>query len=399
MKAPELLAVMAALGAGGTAARLVGGCVRDAILGRSLKDIDLATAEVPERVMERLRDAGIVAVATGLSHGTVTAVIGTWSAQITTLRRDVDTDGRHATVAFTEDWDADARRRDLTINALYCDLEGTIFDPVGGLADLEAGHVRFVGDPDRRIAEDALRVLRFFRFHAWYGRGALDAAGLAACTRAAGSLAVLSGERVAAELLQLLGAPDPGAVAVAMTEAGVLAVVLPEAANPARLNALVALERGDIEPDAERRLAALLGGGANEVRVVARRLRLSNQQRDRLALLVAPPLAPAAVRDARAARRALYRLGRERFVDLALLWRADGGSEAVYRTSLDVARAWTAPRFPLRGGDALALGVPRGAEVGRLMAAVEAWWIEDDFGADRDACLRRLEALAATPRT
>ena len=383
---------MAALTAEGAVVRLVGGCVRDAVLGRPEKDIDLATPEPPEQVMARLRDAGITAVATGLAHGTVTAAIGTWSAQITTLRRDVATDGRRATVAFTDDWKTDARRRDLTINALYCDLDGTIYDPVGGLADLEAGRVRFVGDPDRRIAEDALRILRFFRFHAWYGRGSLDAAGLAACTRAAGALAALSGERVAAELLRLLAAPDPTDVVAEMKASGVLDVVLPEAKNLERLAALVALEDGDLAPDSERRLAAVLEVGAAEAHALARRLRFSNDQRERLALLAAPPLAPAADMDARAARRALYLLGRERFVDVVLLWRAGGGAETVYRVLLDTVRAWTVPQFPLRGADVVALGVPEGDEVGRLLAAVEAWWTEGDFRADRAACLDQLEA-------
>ena len=399
MKTRELGAVMAALTADGAVVRLVGGCVRDAVLERPAKDIDLATPEPPEQVMARLRDAGIAAVATGLAHGTVTAAIGTWSAQITTLRRDVATDGRRATVAFTGDWKTDAQRRDLTINALYCDLDGTIYDPVGGLADLEAGRVRFVGEPDRRIAEDALRILRFFRFHAWYGRGSLDAAGLAACTRAAGSLAALSGERVAAELLRLLAAPDPTDVVAEMKASGALAVVLPEAKNLERLAALVALEGGDLAPDSERRLAAVLDVGATGARTLARRLRLSSKQRDRLALLTASPLAPAADMDARAARHVLYRLGRDPFVDLAMLWRAGGGAETVYRALLDTARAWTAPQFPLGGADAVALGVPEGAEVGRLLAAVESWWTEGDFRADRAACRKQLAALAATRRT
>ena len=389
-----MTAVMAALSVGGAVVRLVGGCVRDAVLGLAATDIDLATPEPPEQVMARLGRAGIAALPTGLAHGTVTAVIGDWRAQITTLRRDLRTDGRRATVAFTDDWETDAERRDLTINALYCDADGTLYDPVGGLADLEAGRIRFVGDPDRRIAEDALRILRFFRIHAWYGRGAADAAGLAACGRSAKSLAALSGERIAAELLRLLAAPDPSEVMAAMETAGVLGEVLPEARRLERLRALVALEVGRVEPDPERRLAAILDAGAAHV---AQRLRLSNAQRDRLTLLAEPPVTVGAEMDA---RRALYRLGRDRFVDLVALWRAGGGGPAAaYRALLDTAQAWTPPRFPLGGADALALGVPEGHEVGRRLAAVEAWWAEGGFRADRAACLGKLATRAANRRT
>ena len=391
---PEVGVVMAALAADGVVVRLVGGCVRDAVLERRSVDFDFATPEDPERVSVRLAAAGITALPTGLAHGTVTAVIGAWQAQITTLRRDVETDGRHATVAFTDDWEADARRRDLTINALYCDADGTLYDPVGGLADLKAGRVRFVGDPDRRIAEDALRALRFFRFHAWYGQGAPDAAGLGACARAAGGLAGLSGERVAAELLRLLAAPRPSEVLAVMAASGVLAAVLPEASDFERLAALVALEVDGIAGDGERRLAAVIEPGVNGAHALARRLRLSNKQRDRLALLAEPPVAMAADMDS---HRALYHLGRDRFLDLALLWRAgSGGPAAAYRALLDAAQNWTPPRFPLRGADALALGVPEGPEVGRLVAAVEAWWEEGDFRAGRAACLERLETLVAS---
>ena len=399
MKADELSDVVAALATGGAVVRLVGGCVRDAVLDRLVKDIDLATPEPPERVMARLGEAGIKAVPTGLAHGTVTAVIGGWSAQITTLRRDVETDGRHAIVAFTDDWEIDARRRDLTINALYCDPDGAVYDPVGGLADLEAGRVRFVGEPDRRIAEDGLRILRFFRFHAWYGRGAPDAAGLAACARSAGTLAALSGERVSAELLRLLAAPDPTAVVAVMASSGILAVALPEARNLDRLAALVRLERGDIEPDPQRRLAAVLVADAAIAGAVARRLRLPNEVRDRLVVLAEPPVALVADMDAGAARRALYRLDRERYVDLVLLWHADGAPAAAAQTLLEIARTWTPPALPLRGADVLAMGVVKGPEVGRLLAAVEAWWEADDFRADRSGCLRKLEALMAIGRT
>ncbi|MFP5513038.1 MAG: CCA tRNA nucleotidyltransferase, partial [Alphaproteobacteria bacterium] len=259
MTAPESRAVFAALDAGGADARFVGGCVRDAWLGRPVKDIDVATHAPPERVMELLEAAGIRVIPTGIDHGTVTALCGGKPYEITTLRRDVETDGRHARVEFTDDWMEDAARRDLTMNALSCTPDGAMFDPFGGLADLAAGRVRFVGEARRRIEEDVLRLLRFFRFHAHYGRGDPDAEALAACRELAPRLPTLSGERVRGELFRLLTAPCAAAVWRLMMGQGIMVHLLPEAMDADRLDRLIAVERDlGITPDPTRRLAAVL---------------------------------------------------------------------------------------------------------------------------------------------
>ena len=401
LTAPETRAVVAALTAEGAVVRFVGGGVRDAVLGRPLTDLDIATPDPPERVIRLLEAAGIRVVPTGIDHGTVTAVIPPRHFEITTLRRDVETFGRRARVAFTDDWAADAARRDFTINALFCDPDGTLYDPVGGLADLRAGRVRFVGDPETRIREDVLRLLRFFRFHAYYGRGEPDPKALAACRRMASALPRLSAERVAGELLRLLAAPDPALVLALMIEIGALAHWLPEASDLTALPELCRIEAGG--PDAIRRLALIVRRGGGDGETVGRRLRLSVARIKRLAALVAPAVALPPELDARARRRLLYRLGRDRFVDLVLLaWAealaADPAREpalaAAYGAMLDDARGWRPPRFPLGGDDVLARGVPPGPRVGALLSAVEAWWIAGDFQADRAALQARLAALA-----
>ncbi len=384
-------AVLRALAREGGAARFVGGCVRDALLGRAVKDIDIATPLVPEEVMRRLEAARIKAVPTGLMHGTVTAVVPPRHFEITTLRRDVETFGRHARVAFTDDWAADARRRDFTMNALFLDAEGNVFDPVGGLGDLRAGRVRFVGDASTRIREDVLRLLRFYRFHAHYGRGAADADARAACRALAPLLPTLSGERVAAEMLKLLAAPDPLPTLRMMAEDGVLAALLPEARRLDRLAALVPLEPA---PDALRRLGALLDSDVGAA-VVAERLRLSNEQRERLAAMAAPSLAVDLAGDERVQRRALHRLGADLYRDLVLLRAGQQGDAAQARRLLALAAGWRPREFPLKGRDVTALGVAEGPEVGRLLAAVEAWWEEGDFRADRKAALAELKRRMA----
>ena len=386
MRRPATGAVLAAVGAAGRPARFVGGCVRDSLLGRDVRDIDIATAEPPDRVMRLLAEAGIKVLPVGLDHGTVMAVVEGEHFEITTLRVDVETFGRRAKVAFTDDWRADAERRDFTMNALYLDADGTLYDPVDGLSDLRAGRVRFVGDAAQRIEEDYLRILRFFRFHAHYGRAAIDRQGLAACRRLAGGLARLSGERVRAELLRLLAAPAPAPVVEVMAESGVLAVVLPEATRIARLGGLVRVEP---EADAVRRLAALVEGDAAAMRGVAERLRLSNAERDRL-IAAAEPLG---ADDAAAARRLIYGIGTAAFRDRVLLAWAENPASDAYRPLLDLGAAWPAPKFSLKGRDAVKRGVPRGPRVGELIAAVEDWWIAGDFQADRAACLKRLEDL------
>jgi len=394
---PETRAVVAALSAGGATVRFVGGCVRDSLLGRQVTDVDLATPDPPEVVMGLLEAGGLRALPTGLDHGTVTALAGARRFEITTLRHDVETFGRRARVAFTDDWAGDAARRDFTMNALYLAPGGELFDPMDGLADLEAGRVRFVGAPGARIDEDALRILRLFRFHAHYGQRPLERTALEACRARAASLRTLAGERVRDELLRLLAAPAPRQALELMAAHGVLAAILPEARALDRLERLVALEEG-ASADPERRLAAVLAVDQAGARAVAERLRLSKAQSERLALLAAPPLALAAGMEGRAVRRVLYQLGPERVRDLVLLAWAEAGNDAddrPWRALMEAAAGWRRPELPVRGADLLALGVPAGPEVGRLLEAVEAWWIEGDFQAGRDQALERLRAAAA----
>src|SRR5690349_5033916 len=298
--------VLRALEAGGQPARFVGGCVRDALLGRPIGDIDIATPEPPERVVELLRKWRIKAVPTGIEHGTVTAVARGRPFEITTLRRDVETFGRHARVAFDAGWAEDAERRDFTMNAIFLDGSGAIFDFVGGIEDLHAGRVRFVGDPEARIREDVLRLLRFYRFHAHYGRGAADGTARNACRKLAPLLPSLSAERVAAETIKLLKAPDPVPTLRMMAEDGVLSAALPELARLDLLARLVAIEPA---PDPVRRLAALLPPDPAAAGAFAARLRFPNKVRDRLVALTAPATAIDLAADERAQRWTLYRLG------------------------------------------------------------------------------------------
>jgi len=390
MVEPATLAVLGAFSAAGVEARFVGGSVRDALLGRPIGDIDIATPAAPERVVELLEKTGIKVVPTGLAHGTVTAVVPLRNFEITTLRRDVETYGRRARVAFDADWAADAARRDFTINAIFLAPDGTIDDPVGGLADLWARRVRFVGDPATRIAEDVLRLLRYYRFEARFGTGLGDEQARAACRAAAHLLPTLSGERVAQEFVKLLETRDPVAVLQMMQEDGVLAVALPEARRLDRLRRLI-----EIEPEADPllRLTALIEVDREGAAAVAARLRFSNAWRARLCGLSAPwPVDP--LGDARSQRRALHRLGVERYRDVVLLMAAEGKvSRSRLTELLDLARAWTSPVFPLAGRDVTALGIPPGERVGRLLAAVRDWWEAGDFKADRAACLAYLRKL------
>jgi poly(A) polymerase len=399
-------AVLAALAAGGAEARFVGGAVRDGLLAAGTgavsdagDDIDIATPAAPDRVVELLRQASIKVVPTGLAHGTVTAVVPPRRFEITTLRRDVETDGRHARVAFDADWAEDAARRDFTINAIFLGPDGTLYDPVGGLADLAAGRVRFVGDPADRIAEDVLRLLRYYRFEARFGAGRPapakaggDAAARAACRAAAHLLPSLSAERVAQELIRLLDSPGASAAVQMMHEDGVLVVVLPEARRLDRLARMIAAEP---EPDPLRRLAALVEVDRDGAAALARRLRFANAWRDRLQRL-APPWRLDPEGDRRARRRARYRLGAEDFRDQALLLAAEGKiGRARLAELLALAKSWTPPAFPLAGRDVTALGLPPGERVGRLLGKVKDWWEKEDFVPDRAQCLAYLRETAA----
>ncbi len=392
LETPAARAVLAALTAGGRPARFVGGCVRDGLLGRveAGADLDLATPERPEQVMRLLEDAGIRPLPTGLAHGTVTAVVGDQRFEITTLRRDVATDGRHAEVEFTDDFAADAARRDFTINAMSCDGEGRLFDYFGGRADLEAGHVRFVGRAAERIAEDYLRILRFFRFFAYYGRPPADAEALRACREAAPEIGRLSGERIQTETLKLLEAGDPLPALRLVAASGVLDQVMP---GPVALERLARLLH--LAPDADDllRLGALLRpppAPVDAVAWVAARWRLSRRDAARLEAMTGAAL-PALGASATDLRRALYRLGPDLYRDLIWLAAAETGGNP--GPALDELAGWNSPRLPLGGDDLLALGLIPGPQLGSVLAAVETWWLEQDFAPDHAACLAYARSL------
>ena len=391
----DVLAALEAEGGPGSA-RFVGGCVRDALLGRESLDIDLATPLAPSRVLAALERAGVRAVPTGIDHGVVTAVRGGRPYEIATLRRDVETDGRRAVVAYTDSWAEDAARRDFRLNALYAEADGALHDPTGGgLADARAGRVVFVGDPETRIREDYLRILRFFRFTAWYGREGFDAVGLKACAALRESVRRLSAERVARELLKLLAAQDPRPAVGAMTQTGVLAELLPEAHDLARFDALVGVDLAEgFAGDGELRLAALLPDDPAVVREAARRLRLSNAARDRLAAAAAPDTSLRPDLGGSALRRAVHAAGSAVFADrVSLAWASDAGRPG-WRVVLDAA-GWRAPPFPLTGADLAAAGVLQGPGHGRLRRELERWWAEGDFTADRESALAELHRLLA----
>ena len=404
---PATRDVYKALTAKGGEARFVGGCVRDSVLNRPVKDVDIATPYTPETVMELLATQGIKTLPTGIAHGTITALHKGHSFEITTLRRDVETDGRHARVAFTHSWREDAARRDFTINTLSADIDGRVWDFFDGLADLGGRRVRFVGDAETRIEEDILRILRFFRFNAHYGLGAPDLPGLTACRRLAPRLTELSAERIASELLRLLEAADPSPIVTIMCAESIFDPILPEVEHPDRLKILIWLEsralvRPHIAPDPLRRLASLLPPDRAAALAVGARLHLSNVQIQRLGGIAAgwsratPDLAPQEL------RRLLHRLGPDLMRDRVLVSWSDerrindissSTETARWIAMLDFIDQWSQVTFPIRGQDALDLGCPPGPTIGTMLDEVELWWEENDYQPDRVACLDRLKSL------
>ena len=372
--ARPLFKILDAEGKGQT--RFVGGCVRDALLGRAVGDVDLATELLPQKVVALLEAAGVRAVPTGIAHGTITARLQGRSFEITTLRVDVQTDGRHARVAFTRDWEADARRRDFTINALYADLDGTIYDPTNGVADAVAGRVRFIGDPHARIREDYLRILRFFRFYATHGK-TLNPEGCAACVQLRDGIKTLSAERVREELFKIFAAPKGVKALEVMKTQKILPCVLPVPVSVESYKRLG--ERLGSTGDALLCLGALLDG--NGAREVAAHLQLSKKQKRRLQNMQERPCGFSAQWDETHARQALYWRGRQAFEDQVFL------EGAKWLSVLD----WEPPLFPISGADVESAGVV-GRRVGKILKNLEHWWVKKGF-VKKDDVMRQLRKI------
>lgn len=411
LNARELKRLFAALGAPAVDVRCVGGSIRDAVLGRDRADseIDVGTPEPPAQVLARLADAHIKAIPTGIDHGTVTAVVDGRAFEITSLRRDTACDGRHAAVAFTTDWHEDARRRDFTMNAMSLGLDGVLHDDHGGAADARAGRVRFVGDPDDRIQEDYLRILRLFRFSALYGREPIDPATLIACERHKAGLMRLSVERIHSELAKLLAAPDPMAAMTQMTTCGVLAAILPEHQDVDALARLIVAERhipADCPADVlvhrwVRRLAVVIPPSA--VGAVVARLKLSHGERERLEQAAGGPIftpTQAPTPTSVDFRRALFHLGAGTVMDRLLVSRAARPARdshhdaAAWRSVLTAACAWTPHPLPVGGEDVMGLGIAAGPAIGRILAAMTEWWITAAFVPSRAQALEELARMA-----
>lgn len=397
LKRPEAERVFSALNSSGAETRAVGGAVRDSLLGLPVTEIDLATTAPPEQVMALARKANLKAVPTGIEHGTVTVIADGVPFEVTTLRRDVETFGRHATVAFTQDWTEDARRRDFTLNALYAGSDGTVFDPLGGYSDLLEGRVRFIGNAEERIKEDYLRILRFFRFNAYYGKGALDAEGLRASVALRAGLDQLSGERVGAELRRLLVAPKAPQAVEALFDYGLLPDLLGGVPRLERFQRLVAIDAALVRSaDAMTRLAALGVFVIEDAERLGSRVRLSNAEQSVLALAAMDRTA-SGLPDEDAAKRALYRLGQGHFEAYVLVAWADSDAspdDRSWREASSLAARWQAPSFPLRGSDILALGDIKGPELGAMLHRLEADWIAGGFAQSREALLAKAAELS-----
>jgi len=405
MTDPATKAVIKALESDGQAMRFVGGCVRDALARRPVKDIDMATPERPENVIKLLENANIKAIPTGLEHGTITAEIDGQRFEITTLRRDVKTDGRHAEVVFDTSWQADAVRRDFTINALSATKDGAVYDPFNGLDDLAHGRVRFIGSPDQRIQEDALRILRFFRFYALFGRPPANASALAGCRRFAGNLNNLSADRIWGEFKKILLNDNVANTIVLMTGVRVMDVMIPHLADVGVLRALSWLESralnvGGLNADPLRRLAALVDGSKTSLNGLTKQFNLSNDERDYIAALLAtddPEFLQMNVTDY---QRRIRRDGRQVFLGHVLIsWagqlaatpKLPVGDNKKWISIVELALSWALPVFPLTGNDVMALGMVQGPDIGNLLRRVETWWENKNYKPQKRACLTELK--------
>lgn len=390
-------AILAALPTGST--RFVGGCIRNALWAIPTADIDFATQLEPEAVAKHLKKAGIKTVPTGIAHGTLTAVVIGKPYEITTLRRDVETDGRRAVIAYTQDWAEDAQRRDFTVNALYADADGQIFDPTGeGLSDIEARRFRFVGEADERVREDYLRILRLFRFVAWYGHDAtITKDALSACRENRKGLKTLSAERVWSELKKLLTARNPVRSVRIMLQQEILETLLPEASNVDGLDRLVSLEaREGLKPDPMLRLMSMMGREPLSASLLAKRLKLSNKEAARLKDWASDAESLSADMSERARMQAIYRSGKQPILDRARL-RAAGASDPIesskWMVLADLALGWTPPTFPVTGSDLIKAGVPKGPAMGKALTALEALWIKSGFSTEKPQLLAALKLL------
>jgi poly(A) polymerase len=398
----ELQQLLTALSANGEDARVAGGAVRNALLAEPVSDIDIATTNLPEETMRRAEAAGFKAVPTGVEHGTVTVIAGGRPYEVTTLRADIETDGRRAKVRFGRDWKEDAQRRDFTMNALYAEADGTVVDLVDGLADIETRTLRFIGEAEDRIREDYLRILRFFRFFAWYGTGRPDAEGVKACVRLKDGLDRLSAERVWSELKKLLSAPDPSRALLWMRQASVLTRVLPESEKWG-IDAIHPLVRAELDlgwtPDPLLRLMAIVPPDPERMAGLAERLKLSNAESERLVKWAGVvPVASSLPEDALA--RLLYRGDRRGFIDRLRLALASARARGMeddkalieaggFSRLLAYAEQWRKPEFPIRGRDLADLGVGDGPRMGELLRELENQWVDSGFSHDRDTLLAR----------
>lgn len=397
LRDPQLQRVLDVLEKDRGGARVVGGAVRNALLDEPINDIDIATPLLPSDVMARASAAGLGVHPTGIEHGTVTLVADGHAFEVTTLRRDVETDGRRAVVAFASNWREDAERRDFTINALYVSRDGTVFDYFGGLDDIAHKRIRFIGSAQQRIREDYLRILRFFRFYAQYSHGAPDAEGLAACAALKAGIARLSAERIGAEMMKLLSAPRAADSASLMAQTNVLEAALGPGAQPERLAKLIAIEGAHrFKPDAVTRLAVLALQDARAASTLAARLRLSNSEAEALEHAAQPHAAFGPNTPEHDARALLYALGPDRYVRAALFsWSAcaAGIADSVRAHRARLPERWCAPPLPVRGADILGLGVAPGPRVGEVLKAFESWWISAGFPSDPAAHKAKLSAL------